>query len=187
MGGEPTVMAHRAGDPLARLLDGLSALGSVWIGLLMLLVCTDVVSRSLFNHPLPAIAEMAAYAVVGIVFLQLPAAFYRSRMTRSDLVSQWLERRAPRLGRLLEAMFASFTIAIFAILAKVSLHAAQVSFVKHETAGVEGVFSFPAWPLRALITLGAALSALALLVLLFRLYRPAPPPGNPQNTHNPAS
>lgn len=162
-------------DPLANFLDRLSALGSLWIALVMLLVCTDVVSRSLFNHPLPAVAEMAGFAVVGIVFLQLPAAFYRNRMTRSDLVGQWLARRAPWLNRLVESSFSLFAIAIFVILAKASMTATMQSYAKGETAGVEGVFSFAAWPLRALITLGAALSALALCALLVRMYLSARP------------
>ncbi|ROT46588.1 TRAP transporter small permease subunit [Pusillimonas sp. NJUB218] len=157
-------------SPLGRFFDGMSALGSVWIAAVMFLVCADVVARSFFNHPIPAVAEMAGYAVVGIVFLQLPAAFLRNRMTRSDLVMHWLNRHVRWLGLVLQVLFGLFSVAIFALLAKVGWAATLVAIDKGEKAGVEGVFSFASWPLKALITGGSICSIIALLAMLLALF-----------------
>ncbi len=156
---------------LGTFLDWLSAVGSCWIGAVMLLVCADVVARSAFNKPIDAVAEMAGYAVVGIVFLQLPAAILRNRMTKSDLVLTWLAQHLPRLYLLVESLFTAFSIAIFAVLSKVSWTATELAWRRGESAGVEGILTFPAWPLKALIALGAALSAVALCLQLLRLFR----------------
>lgn len=159
--------------PLDRVLEFLSAVGSFWIVILMFFVCADVVSRSGFNKPLPAIAEIAGYSVVGILFLQLPASVLRKRLTRSDMLLNRLASTMPIAYKVLESVFLAFSIAVFGLLARVTAKSAHTSYTTGEQAGVPGIFSFAAWPLKLLISVMAVLSVCALLALVWRLWAEA--------------
>ena len=93
--------------PLGALVAGLNALGSVWIIGLMLLICADIVMRSFFSSPIAGVAEMVAFSIVGIVFLQLAHTLRTGSLTRSDLLLGYLARRVPGLHRAALALFLS--------------------------------------------------------------------------------
>ena len=61
----------------------------------MLLICADVAMRNLFNAPIAGVAEMVAFSIVGIVFLQLAHTLRTGALTRTDLLLGALEHRAP--------------------------------------------------------------------------------------------
>ena len=125
----------------------------------------------------PTVAELVAASIVVIVFLQLPATIFRNRMTRTALVLVALRRRAPALHFLVESAFVLFSMAVFGVLSKVAWHAATVARATNEEAGVHGIFSFPTWPLKMLISCGSALSVAALLLLLWQGWRALRAPG----------
>jgi len=148
-----------------RLVDGLNAAGSVVIGLVMLLMCADVLLRDLFNRPIDGVAELVATSIVVIVFLQLPATLRHGRMSRADLfLDPYLQRR-PRAGRRLRALFSLAGILACGVIAYASWPLLARAWDDGEFFGVEGVFTFPTWPMRAVVLLGAALAALQYLLL----------------------
>ncbi|MDZ4123222.1 MAG: TRAP transporter small permease, partial [Hydrogenophaga sp.] len=95
-----------------RLIDGLNALGSVVIGLIMVLMCTDVLLLNLFNRPIDGVAELVATSIIVIVFLQLPATLRHGRMSRADLFIDPYILKRPRAGKRLRAVFS--VVGIFA-------------------------------------------------------------------------
>lgn len=141
----------------AAVASAMAAAGTLAIFALMGLVVADVVGRNFLNSPITGVAEVAGRAVVAIVFLQLPAAVLAGRMTRSDL----LARGAPRLGRVLDALFALVGAAVFAAIAWAVWPSARGAALTGEFFGVQGVFTVPTLPFWAVSLVGAAMTALA--------------------------
>lgn len=158
--------APRGFDPVRLLLDTLAAVGTIWTFGLMCLICADVLGRSFLNAPITGVAEIAAHSVVGIVFLQIGATVYNRRMTRADFLIDRIHRAAPRLGRAIELAFMLLGAAIMAFIAQAAWAPMWNSIGLREFFGVQGIFTVPTWPFRALIVLGGASGALAYLVLV---------------------
>lgn len=152
-------------DPLRLALDALAAIGTIWTFALMLLICADVIGRSFLNAPITGVAEIAAHSVVGIVFLQIGATIHGRRMTRADFLIERIHRAAPALGRVLEAVFALAGAAVLAFIAQSAWPGMWNSMNLREFFGVQGLFTVPTWPFRALIVLGGAAGALAYLAV----------------------
>jgi len=172
-------MSARAG--LFRRLTGvLAGAGSVWIMLVMLLVCADVAGRYLMNRPIEGVAELVALSIVGIVFLQLAHTLSVERFIRSDVFILPLLQRKPRagyalqcvqhgMGGLLCLMMLVFTAPVFV-----------ESWVEGEYVGTAGVFTAPKWPIHFIVCVGAGLTAVQYFLHTWRDLRVAigqlPPP-----------
>ncbi len=158
-------------DPVRLVLDLLAAIGTAWTFALMLLICADVIGRSFLNAPITGVAEIAAHSVVGIVFLQIGATIHGRRMTRADFLLDRIARRAPALGRAMEALFCLVGAAVMAFIAVSAWPGMWNSMALREFFGVQGLFTVPTWPFRGLIVLGGAAGALAYLVLTWHELR----------------
>ncbi len=160
-----TEAAKRPFDPVRFILDALAAIGTIWTFGLMLLICADVVGRSFLSMPITGVSEIAAHSIVGIVFLQVGATIYARRMTRADFLIEGLLHRHPAAGRLIEALFLLIGAAVMAFVAWAAWPGVWTSLAAREFFGVQGLFTVPTWPFRALIVLGGAAGALAYLML----------------------
>ncbi|WP_212525785.1 TRAP transporter small permease [Actibacterium sp. MT2.3-13A] len=142
----------------------LAWLGGLWLVLLIALICADVIGRSFLNAPITGVAEIAAFSVIAIVSLQLPETVLHNRLTRTDLLIAPLGRRAPGLANLLEVLFAATGAGIFAVALYGSIALLEQSWQRHEFYGVQGVFTFPSWPVRLVLVIGLAATVAAFLV-----------------------
>ncbi|MCA1299732.1 TRAP transporter small permease subunit [Stappia indica] len=145
-------------------LTGLAWLGGLWLVGLMLLICCDVIGRSFFNAPITGVAEIAAFSVIGIVSLQLPETVLHNRLTRTDLLIEPFGKWLPRGAELLEGLFALAGLLVFAVIFYGSLGFLQKSLASSEFYGVQGVFTFPTWPVRLILVIGTGASIVAFLV-----------------------
>lgn len=139
-----------------RALMLLNSIGSIWIFALMILIVADVVARSGFNQPINGVTDIASFSIIGIVFLQLGATVYTGRMTKGDVLLQFLNRYSRRTGALLEALFLLVGAAVFALIVRAIWPTLTRALARNEYFGVEGVFTFPTWPVRTIIVVGAA-------------------------------
>ena len=159
--------------PLGPVVAGLNALGSVWIIGLMILVCADITMRTLFNAPIAGVAEMVAFSIVGIVFLQLAHTLRSGAMTRSDLLITTVARRSPRAAGVLLAVFNL----IGAVLLAVTFFYFWPVFVKAWTQpernfmGNPGFFRIPTWPLYGLMCVGMIATVLQYLSSAWTSFR----------------
>lgn len=151
-----------------KLAAALSALGSLWIVVLMLVIVADVIGRSFLNTPITGVAEVAGRSVVAIVFLQIAAATLQGRLTRSDLILRLIHRASPRAVAVLEITFALTTALAFALIVRAAWPNLVQVWATSEYFGVRGVFMIPLWPFRAIMVGGAALAILAALVVAWR-------------------
>jgi TRAP-type mannitol/chloroaromatic compound transport system permease small subunit len=161
-----------------KLVDGLNAVGSVVIGAVMVLMCADVLMRNLANAPIDGVAELVASSIVVIVFLQLPATLRHGRMSRADLFIDPFVRRRPGAGHALRGSYSLVGLLACGLIAWASWPNFVRSWANNEFLGVEGVFTFPTWPMRGVVVLGAALAAVQYGLLMLQDWRAAvaPPP-----------
>lgn len=152
----------------------MSSIGTLCIGGLMVLVVVDVLGRNFFNAPITGVSEIAARTVVAIVFLQVAAAIQQRRLTRADFFVRRLERKSPHLVPLLEMVFALAGAIVFALIFWASWPKLMTAWQGAEFFGVQGVFTIPTAPFRAITVLGsmvASLSALYRVSEEMRTYR----------------
>ncbi|NNU80338.1 TRAP transporter small permease [Halovulum dunhuangense] len=156
-----------ADAPVGAVLGGvaafLSSIGTIWIGLLMLLIVADVLGRNFFNAPITGVAEIAARSVVAIVFLQVSAAILQGRLTRADFLLRRIGRASPGAVNVLEIVFALCGATVLAVLLWASWPKTVEAWVTAEFFGVQGVFTIPTFPFRAITVVGCTVGALACL------------------------
>ncbi|MEO3386690.1 TRAP transporter small permease [Mesorhizobium sp. CAU 1741] len=153
--------------PFARLIGAMNAVGTLWIIGLMILINADIVGRSFLSRPIAGVPELVAFSIVGIVFLQLAHTLRSGSMTRSDVLLNVLERRAPR------ARFALLTLfhligALLLLMIAWKFWPSVVGAWQHPERnfmGNPGFFTVPQWPLFILIFLGIIATAIQFLLL----------------------
>ncbi len=139
----------------------MSAVGTVWIFMLMFLIVADVLGRNFFDHPITGVAEIAGRSIVAIVFLQIASAVASGRMTRADIIIRMVEARAPSLAWIFETVFALVGAAVFLLIAYASWPDFLSAWQTNDFFGVQGLFTIPTWPFRAFIVVGAIAAAIA--------------------------
>lgn len=147
----------------------LAAIGTLWIFLLMFLIVADVIGRNFLDSPITGVAEIAARSVVAIVFLQVASAVLEGRMTRADFLVNYIERSAPRLMQAIEILFAMVGALVFAGITYASWPEMTDAWRTSEYFGVQGIFTIPTLPFRAIIVVGSLAAMVSYLILAIRL------------------
>jgi TRAP-type mannitol/chloroaromatic compound transport system permease small subunit len=160
-----TLLPAERPTPFGWLVDGMNSIGSVLIMMLMVLICTDVLARSLFKAPLHGVAEIAGLAVVAIVFLQLASTLRHGRMSRADIFIDGFVQRRPRTGHALRSLFHLLGFAVMALIVYATAPQLVRAWQDNDFVGVESVFAVPTWPVRLCVLLGCAATALQYLLL----------------------
>lgn len=142
----------------------MASVGTVWIFVIMALVVADVIGRDFLDRPITGVSEFSARSVASIVFLQLAAAVCSGRMTRSDFLLNLIGKRSAVAVTALNLVNALVGAALFAALAFIAWPELRQSWANNEFYGVQGVYSVPAWPFRALIVAGSFAAAVCYLL-----------------------
>lgn len=153
--------------PFARLIGVMNAAGTVWIIGLMVLINADILGRGALNAPIAGTPELVSFSIVGIVFLQLAHTLRSGSMTRSDVLLNVLQRRAPRLRRGLLAVFhLAGALLMFVIAWKYWPSVAHAwTSPERNFMGNPGFFTIPLWPLYVLVFLGIVATAVQFLLM----------------------
>ncbi len=152
---------------LTSLTARLSAIGSLVIFALLLLINYDVLSRFLLDRPVAGVPEVAELAIVVIVFLQVAYAVGSGRFIRSDEFHKLITRRAPRLGNLIAALCELAGAGLVAVLCAGTVPVFFDSWQNDRYMGNPGVFTAPVWPVQITIIAGSGLTALVFLYAAF--------------------
>jgi TRAP-type C4-dicarboxylate transport system permease small subunit len=149
----------------AMLVDGMAAIGTALIVVLMIIICSDVVARNLLGASLPLVSELSALTLVMIVYLQLGTAIRHNRLARADIFLDMVQVRRPRLAAFFNALYGLVGSALLAVLAWSTIRILQSDISRGEYIGVTGVMTVPTWPFRAVILFG---------ITIAQLFRPMP-------------
>ena len=153
--------ADRSVRAVSALTGAVSGAASIWIFCLMLLICSDILGRTLFNSPVQGVAEIVANSIVAIVFLQAAHTLMSGRMTRTDILIGALEEHRPFAAAMIRVAFHLAGIVVFALIAQGTWPKLVDAWVENEFFGAQGVFTAPVWPIKACLFGGSLLTCLA--------------------------
>ena len=166
--------SDKRGSIVLRWLDGVTQLanicGSLLISALVLLIGADVAGRNMFNAPISGVPEMVTLSIVAIVFLQAPQALKAGRMTRSDAVIGFLEKRAPEVARTLDTIYDVLAVVVVGAILYATYPIFMKSWERSEFIGAAGDFTAPVWPVKLMILIGGLLLALQFAARVVRRY-----------------
>ena len=150
----------------------LAAIGTVLIFFQMLLICSDVGGRYLFNRPMPGVLEVIELTIVAIVFLQLPNAIATGSLVRSDSLFTALTRSHPRVAKGMDVFFSLAGGCVLWIISYGIWFKLTLAIVRNHFTGNPGVFTAPIWPALLCIFIGSAWGGLNFLLIAFRMNTP---------------
>ncbi|WP_163847683.1 TRAP transporter small permease subunit [Pseudooceanicola aestuarii] len=155
----------------ARLAGGIAiaanAAGTLVVIALIAVVNYDILARSLFNRPFLGAVEVVQFAMVLIVFLQLPDVIRVGRLTRSDGFLGFVRHSRPRAWKGLAGAI-DLTGAIFmALVAWTMWPEFLAMWESRDYFGVQGVFTAPWWPIKLVIFASACLCMVHFLLHIF--------------------
>ncbi len=156
-------MPSRALGALAWLFAAMSA---AWIFGLMILICSDVLMRSLFNAPLMGVPEMVSLSVPAIVFLAAGLSIRTARFLRADFLFGPFVRNNPRAGAVLAFLFDAAGLVIFWKMTLGIWPRFASAWTTSEFFGAVGAFTGPVWPFLAAMLAGSALATAQFLALV---------------------
>ncbi|HSM40785.1 MAG TPA: TRAP transporter small permease subunit [Afifellaceae bacterium] len=157
----------------ARAVDGLAALGTILIGLLMLVIAADVVARNTMGASLPLVSELGALMLVMIVYLQLAATVRADRLARTEIFFVPFCRSRPRVGALLSAAFDLVGAAAVGAIGWSTIRILEKDYASHEYIGVTGIATVQTWPFRVLILVGVFVAAVQFAIRVWSALRVA--------------
>jgi len=155
-------------DLLDRTLTLMNTIGSLWIFVLMVMIDTDAFSRTLFNHPIHGVNELVEMSIIAIVFMQLGDATRKGRLTRSDGFYGLVQRRRPRAGHVMGAIFDFLGVVFMAIVLYGIVPELYLAWRDNYFVGEEGLFTVPEWPIKFILVLGCAVTMLQFLKFAIR-------------------
>lgn len=142
----------------------LNSIGTVWIFILMIVIVTDVIGRTVFTRPLPGVPELVSLSIVGIVFLQIGQALRSGRITRVDTLLEVLDRRVPKFSALLQGLYGLLGMALFIALFNACLPLFLHAWQNGDYVGIEGYITYPVWPVRLFMLIGCVGAAIQYLM-----------------------
>ena len=160
-----------AGLPV-RLFNGITnlmnSIGTLWVFGMMLIICADIFSRNVLNHPLNGVPEIIAFSIAGTIYLQLANTLHAGRFTRAELLIEWLEVKRPFAGRVFNAVFNLFGVVVFLIMVQGFWGEFSEAWRENEIAGVPGVITFIVWPFYLILLVGAVATGIEFLLRFVR-------------------
>jgi TRAP-type C4-dicarboxylate transport system permease small subunit len=154
-----------------RLVEAFAALGTVLIGVLMLIICADIVARNTMGASLPLVSEGGALLVVTLVALQLAATVRAGRLARTEVFIVPFSQKFPTLGALLNGFYDLVGAVVLGLIAWASIRTVEKDIEAAEFIGVPGLATLPTWPFRVLILAGFAIAAIEFAVRTLRIFR----------------
>ncbi len=175
MSAEPETRPSASVKLLDRAVIILNAIGSLWVLFLVLVICLDSFGRSLFDRPFDGVNEVVAVSMAFIVFCQLPDTVRLGRLTRSDTFLPRMQA-SHVLGARLAVIGFDVLGAIVMITILVGTYPRLIESIERGYyIGEQGIFTFPDWPMKAMVVLGSFAALLCFIVravLHWRASRP---------------
>jgi TRAP-type C4-dicarboxylate transport system permease small subunit len=166
------VVTARATGPVGRLLarlgEGLGAVSTLLIAVLMLIISADAAARNLFGASLPLVSELGASLLVAIVYLALATTIRANRLARTDMVLGVLAQTRPRVAAVLSAIYDLAGAVMLALVCWAGALTLIRDFEGGKYIGIQGVLTFPVWPFGLAFVLGLGVAVLQFLYQAWR-------------------
>jgi TRAP-type mannitol/chloroaromatic compound transport system permease small subunit len=149
----------------------MNSIGTAWVFVLLVIINLDIGGRALFNHPVRGVPEIVAMSIVACVFLQIAHTIKVGRLTRSDILLKWLDKRLPWMRKFLEGVYYLIGASMMAIILKASIPFFSKAWHIDEYVGAEGDFMAPVWPVKLIILVGCAAATIQFLLMAFTCFK----------------
>ena len=149
----------------------LNAFGSLWVLMIVVLICLDSFGRSLFNEPLDGVNELVAVSMAFIVFCQLPDTVRLNKLTRSDTYLPRLQASRALLARLTVSGIDILGMAVMLAIVIGTVPLLIDSIQRGYYIGEQGIFTIPEWPIRGMVVLGSLATMLCFLIRAVKHWR----------------
>jgi TRAP-type C4-dicarboxylate transport system permease small subunit len=159
----------------------MNAVGSLFIVVIMAMICVDIVSRFVFDHPLSGVKELTEIIIVGVVFLQLAHATRLGKLTRSDAAYGILMRSRPRAAHGLSTLYDLASSFLLGIIAWGTWPKFITAWELNYYVGNVGVFTFPEWPIWLLVVVGSTIISIQFFLLAVQHIREGLSPARTQS------
>ena len=143
----------------------MNSIGTVWVFVLLVIINLDIGGRALFNHPVRGVPEIVALSIVACVFLQIAHTLKVGRLTRSDIVLNWLHTHHPNVKHFLEGLYFLIGGGLMAILLRSSIPLFTKAWRIDEYVGAQGDFMAPVWPVKLIILIGCTAGAIQFFLM----------------------
>jgi hypothetical protein len=155
---------------LDRIVVAMNAIGTLCVLLLVVLIVCDALGRTLFNRPIAGMIEIVAVSLAVIVFCQLADTVRLGKLTRSDSFLAQLAGGA-LFGRTIVAGFELLGAIVMGLIAVGTTPLLLQSYERGYYIGIRGVFTFPDWPVKAVVVVGAVAALLCFLACAYRAWQ----------------
>jgi TRAP-type mannitol/chloroaromatic compound transport system permease small subunit len=143
----------------------MNSIGTAWVFVLLVIINLDIGGRAIFNHPIRGVPEIVAMSIVACVFLQIAHTLKVGRLTRSDLLMNWLQAHHPGMKHFLEGVYYAVGACLMAILFKASVPLFAKAWLIDEYVGAQGDFMAPVWPVKLIILVGCGAGTVQFLLM----------------------
>ncbi len=147
------------------IISVMNSIGTAWVFVLLVIINLDIGGRVLFNHPVRGVPEIVAMSIVACVFLQIAHTLKVGRLTRSDIVLNWLQIHYPNLKHFLEGLYFLIGAGLMAILFWSGIPMFTKAWRIDEYVGAQGDFMAPVWPVKMIILIGCVAGAIQFLLM----------------------
>ncbi len=149
----------------------MNSIGTAWVFVLLVIINLDIGGRAIFNHPIRGVPEIVSLSIVACVFLQIAHTLKVGRLTRSEILLNWLARRYPRLQHVVNGCYHVVGAGLMVILFKASLPLFQKAWRLDVYVGAEGDFMAPVWPVKLIILIGCIAASIQFLLTAVHEFR----------------
>ena len=147
------------------IISVMNSIGTAWVFVLLVIINLDIGGRALFNHPVRGVPEIVALSIVACVFLQIAHTLKVGRLTRSDIVLNWMQPRYPRMKHFLEGLYFLIGACLMSILLRSSIPLFTKAWRIDEYVGAQGDFMAPVWPVKLIILIGCLAGTIQFLLM----------------------
>jgi len=153
------------------IISVMNSIGTAWVFVLLVIINLDIGGRAIFNHPIRGVPEIVAMSIVACVFLQIAHTLKVGRLTRSDILMNWLQVHHPGLKHILEGVYCIIGAGLMAILFRASIPLFTKAWQIDEYVGAEGDFMAPVWPVKLIILIGCVAGTIQFLIMAYSSFR----------------
>jgi len=149
----------------------MNSIGTAWVFALLVIINLDIGGRAIFNHPIRGVPEIVALSIVACVFLQVAHTLKVGRLTRSEILLNWLAKKKPGLGHFLNGLYHAIGAILMIIMFNASLPLFKKAWRLDVYVGAEGDFMAPVWPVKLIILIGCMAAAIQFLLTAWQEFR----------------
>jgi TRAP-type C4-dicarboxylate transport system permease small subunit len=149
----------------------MNVMGTSMVMFIMLVVLCDVLGRFLFKKPLPGTPEIVAMSIAAIVYLQFPSTLRAGRVISADGLIEVIGKRSIRAEQWLQAFHHLVGGVMFGITSFFVTKLVMKAWASNDFYGSVSLFTFPKWPLFAVIAFGAFMMTIQYAILTVGLIK----------------